>query len=153
MDEAAGIFARESAYLDRYVQFGVAQGRVISVSFPVDPEDGAGTDHDLLDRIEAYLQGEPDDFSDVTVALTVPTDERAVLERVRDIPYGEATTVEGLARMVPGRDPEEDGDRRLVREALANNPAPVFVPDHRVRNGPSSAPPGVIQKLRAVEAL
>ena len=39
MDEVAGIYARESTYLDRYVQLGVAQGRVISVSFPTAPAD------------------------------------------------------------------------------------------------------------------
>ena len=42
MDEVGGIFARESTYLDCYVQVGLAQGRVISVSFPVDPEDVRG---------------------------------------------------------------------------------------------------------------
>lgn len=153
MDEAAGIFARESTFLDRYVQVGLAQGRVISVSFPSVPDGDAESDHELLDRITAYLQGDRDDFADVTVALTMPTDEREVIERVREIPYGEQATVEQLARMVPDRDPEEPEDRTLVREALANNPAPIFVPDHRVRDGPSGAPPEVEQRLRAVEGL
>ncbi len=153
MEEVAGIYARESTYLDCYVQVGVAQGRVISVSFPPTPEADAESEHELLDRITAYLQGDRDDFADVTVALTMATDQREVLERVREIPYGEQATVEQLARMVPDRDPDEEGDRRLVRDALANNPAPIFVADHRVRDGPSGAPPGVEQKLRAVEGL
>lgn len=149
----AGIFARESAVLDRAVQVGIAQGRVLSVSFPTEPDDEAGADHELLDRIEAYLEGVEDDFADVTVALTVPTDQRTVLETVREIPYGDQVSVEQLARMVPGLDPEDDDDRRTIRQALADNPAPLLIPDHRVRDGPSAAPPAVEQQLRSIEGL
>jgi methylated-DNA-[protein]-cysteine S-methyltransferase len=152
MSEEAGIYARHADYLDRYVQLGAAQGRVIAVSFPESPDDHDEA-HDLLDRIEAYLQGTEDDFADVTVALTVPTDQRAVLERVREIPYGEDVDTAQLARMAPELDPEDDADVRTVREALANNPAPLVIPDHRVRDGPSAAPAAVEQKLRAVEGL
>lgn len=153
MGETAGIYARESSYFDRYVQVGVAQKRVISVSFPTTPDADAGAEHDLLDRIDGYLQGTEDEFSDVEVALTVPTDQRSVLETLRGIPYGEGVTVERLTRMSPGLDPEEESDRATVREALANNPTPLFVPDHRVRDGPSAVPAQVEQKLRAVEGL
>ena len=110
-------------------------------------------EHDLLDRIESYLQGSADDFSDVEIALTVPTDQRGVLEQLREIPYGDQLTVEQLVRMTPGLDPDEDSDHTLVREALAGNPAPLLIPDHRVRDGPSAAPAPVEQKLRAVEGL
>jgi len=153
MNDDAGIYARESDLLDRYVQIGVAGERVLAVSFPETPETEAGTDHPVLDRIEAYLDGEADTFEDVTVALTVPTDQRKVLEIVRDIPYGEQVSVEQLTRMTAGLDPEDDDDRRLVRTALEANPAPLLIPDHRVRDGPSGAPPGVVQKLRTIEGL
>jgi len=153
MDETAGIYARESTYLDRYVQLGIAQQRVISVSFPTTVEEGASEDHDLLDRIESYLKGATDEFDDVEVALTVPTDQRAVLEQLREVPYGDQITVEQLVRMTPGLDVDEDSDHTLVREALAENPAPLLIPDHRVRDGPSAAPAPVEQKLRAVEGL
>ncbi|MEF8979898.1 MAG: MGMT family protein [Haloarculaceae archaeon] len=153
MDGDAGIYARESTYLDRFVQVGVAQGRVISVSFPPEPAAEAQAEHPLLDRIDTYLQGTKEDFSEVTVALTVPTDRREVLEAVRTIPYGQQATVDEVARMTPGLDSEESEDRVLVREVLADNPAPLFVPDHRVRDGPSAAPASVEQRLRAVEGL
>ncbi|MFC7134110.1 MULTISPECIES: MGMT family protein [Salinibaculum] len=153
MDEVAGIYARESTFLDRYVQVGIAQDRVISVSFPTVADEEAVSDHELLDRIEAYLEGDADDFADVQVALTVPTDRREVLDVVRDIPYGEEMTVEQVTRATPGLDPEEESDQTLVREALDENPAPLLIPDHRVRDGPSAAPPAVEQKLRAVEGL
>jgi methylated-DNA-[protein]-cysteine S-methyltransferase len=153
MEDVAGIYARESGYLDRYVQVGLAQGRVIAVSFPRTPADGAARDHDLLDRVGAYLQGEPDDFGDVSVALTMPTDRRALLERVREIPYGGQATVEELAGATPGLDPGDSEDRTLIRETLADNPAPLLVPDHRVRDGSGSAPADVEQNLRAVEGL
>lgn len=149
-DEATGIYARESPYLDRYVQVGIASERVISVSFPGEPEDNA--DHPLLDRIIAYLEGTEDDFTDVDVGLTVPTPNRAVLKATRGIPYGSQISVERLARMVPDLESDEEG-HETVRTALANNPAPLVVPDHRVRDAPSAAPPKIEQQLRSLEGL
>jgi len=153
MNEEAGIFACESSYLDRYVQFGAAQGRVLSLTFPNAPDDEALSDHELLDRVEGYLDGVEDDFADVTVALTVPTDRRKVLETVREIPYGEQVSVAQLLRMTPDGDPDDEEDVRIARTALADNPAPLLIPDHRVRDGPSSAPAAVEQRLRSLEGL
>ncbi len=154
-DEAvAGIYARESPYLERYVQVGVASGRVLSVSFPEKPDEDATPDHDVLDRIFEYLDAVDEiTFDDVQVALTVPTDRRAVLEQVRTIPYGESIGVTTLARMTPELDPDDDEDVTLVRTTLAENPAPILIPDHRVRDGPSAAPPAIEQKLRSLENL
>ncbi|WP_049925209.1 MGMT family protein [Halopiger goleimassiliensis] len=150
----AGIYARESTYLDRHVQLGVASGRVLSVSFPDVPDDDAESAHSILDRIFEYLDGiDPVTFDDVQVALTVPTDQRAVLEQVREIPYGDQVDVETLARMTPDLDHEDEDDRITVRTALDENPAPLLIPDHRVRDGPSAAPPAVEQKLRSLEEL
>lgn len=151
--DEAGIYARESEYLERFVQFGEAGDRIISVSFPTQPEANASDDHPLLDRIDDYLTGAEDDFTDVTVGLTVPTDQRKILDAVREIPYGENATVEQLAALTPGLDASEQADLTQVREALAENPVPLIIPDHRVRDGPSAAPPPVEQKLRAVEGL
>ncbi len=149
----AGIYARESDYLECCVRLGIAQGRVLAVDFPGKEPEDATHDHDLLDRIDAYLEGDEDAFSDVTVALTVPTAQRGVLETVRGIPYGTQVNVRKIARMTAELDPEDEDDVALVREALAANPAPLFIPDHRVRDGPSGAPAAVEQKLRAVEGL
>ena len=149
----SGIYARESAYLERYVQVGVASGRVLSVAFPTAPEADAGESLPLLDRIDAYLEGQVVDFDDVAVAMTMPTDQGDVLEAVRSIPYGEDVSVEQVARMTPGLDPESEDDHQLIRTALAGNPAPLIVPDHRVRDGPSAAPPEVEQRLRSLEGI
>lgn len=150
MDETAGIYARESGFLDRYVQLGMAQGRVLSVDFPTRVDD-VERDHELLDRIEAYLQGERDDFADVEVAMTMPTDQREVLSAVRQIPYGEDATVEQVGHMAAGVEPDDDGGK--IREALAANPAPIFVPTHRVRDGPGGMPAAVEGRLRTLEGL
>lgn len=152
MDDA-GIYARESEYLDRHVQVGYASGKVLSVSFPAEADEDAEANHPLLDRIDAYLEGEEVSFDDVEVALTLPTDRRSVLESVRQVPYGEQVSVERLARMTPGLDSEDPDDLQLVRTALDENPAPLVVPDHRVRDGPSAAPPEVEQRLRSLEGL
>jgi len=148
-----GIYARRSDYLDRHVQLGIASQRLISVSFPQTPDEDASDDHPLLDRIFAYLEGVEDDFSDVEIGLTVPTRHRNVLERVREIPYGEQVSVRDLAAITPDFDPENDDDLDDVRTALAENPLPLVIPDHRVRDGPSNAPPEIEQKLRAIEDL
>jgi methylated-DNA-[protein]-cysteine S-methyltransferase len=85
--------------------------------------------------------------------MTMPTDRRDVLQAVRDVSYGEQLSVAELAGMTPGLDSDEDGDRQIVRTALAENPAPLLIPDHRVRDGPSAAPPAVEKRLRSVEGL
>ena len=152
MSEVTGIYARESEYLDRCVQVGIASERVLSVSFPTSAAD-ADPDHALLDRIFEYLEGAPDEFGDIEIALTVPTDQRTVLEAVREIPYGEQLSVERLMGRIAGLDAENDDDRDRVRTALDENPLPLLIPDHRVRDGPSAAPPKVEQKLRSLEGL
>lgn len=153
MAETAGIYARESVYLERYVQLGIASGRVLAVSFPVEPDGDAAADHELLDRIFAYLEGTVDEFDDVTVALTLPTAQRTVLEAVREIPYGDQETVEHIAGRIATLDSSNTDDRTLVRTALEANPAPLLIPDHRVRDGPSAAPPEIEQRLRSLEGL
>lgn len=149
----AGIYAREAPYLDCHVQLGIAAGQVISVTFPTEPDDGAAEEHELLDRVEAYLEGAREDFADVEVALTVPTERRGVLDTLRSVGYGENCTVARLARMAPGLDDGDEEDLQLVRTTLDENPVPLVIPDHRVRDGPSAAPPEVEQRLRSLEGL
>jgi len=86
------------------------------------------------------------------VALTVPTDQRRVLEALRKVPYGRTVSVEKLVGLA-GFDTDSEEDRRTVETALRENPVPLFVPDHRVRDGPSAAPPAIEQRLRSVEGL
>jgi len=152
MDDA-GIYARPLAVLDRHVQIGVAGDRLLSVSFPATPDETAEEDHPLLDRIAAALDGEADDFEDITVALTVPTDQRRVLESLRSVPRGDTVDIDLLTRMTSGLDHEDGADRETVRRALANNPLPVVVPDHRVVDGPSAAPTDVADRLRSHEGI
>jgi len=147
--DAPGLFARTFPSLDRAVQVGVVGGKVIGVSFPADPPEDADPDHPLLDRIEAYLGGEPDDFDDVEVGLTVPTEQRRVLESVRSIPYGRRLSIERIARM-SGLDAESEDDLATVERALRENPVPLFVPDHRV-DGPGATPGSIARALRRLE--
>jgi methylated-DNA-[protein]-cysteine S-methyltransferase len=147
----AGIYAREFDFLDRYVQFGAAGEKIIQLSFPQQPDGDADSEHELLDRIQAYLDNEDEDFRDVDVGLTVPTDHRSVLEAVREIPYGDQASVEQLARMAPGLDPDDEDDAQAVRSALRANPVPIFVPDHRVEDAPGATPSDVAATLRNVE--
>jgi methylated-DNA-[protein]-cysteine S-methyltransferase len=148
----AGIYARESAHIDRCIQFGEAGDRIISLSFPTEP-DSDDADHQLLARIEAYLGGTEDEFDDVAVGLTVPTTQRSVLEQLRTIPYGESVTVAEIAGMTPGLSSDEEEDLQTVRDALGANPVPLLLPDHRVRDGPSGAPSTITRALKAIEDI
>ncbi len=150
MDEA-GIYARESSLLDRVVQLGIASGRVISVSFPETVPADTDPSHPLLDRIFEYLDGAEDTFADVEVALTVPTQQRQALEAARKIPYGETVTVERLTA-IAGMDGDDEEDRLAVRTALQENPVPILVPDHRVRDAEGATPASVARRLRELES-
>lgn len=154
MDTAgtSGVFAREFDALGRAVQVGFAGGRVISISFPAEPPSDADADHDLLDRIGAYLRGDRDEFAEVTIGLTVPTAQRDVLESLRTVPYGEEVTVSRLARL-GGFDPDDADDLESVTAALAENPIPILLPDHRVGGGPYATPGKVRAKFREVEGI
>jgi methylated-DNA-[protein]-cysteine S-methyltransferase len=151
--EDAGIYVRSISGFGRVVQVGIASGRVVSVSFPRDPDSAAEREHRILDQIEAYVAGERERFEDVSVALTLPTDPRTVLETLEGVPYGETVTVEALARMTPGLDADDEGDRNTVQTALGENPVPLFVPDHRVTDGRSAAPTEVVTRLREIEGI
>lgn len=149
LNGSTGVFARRFDRIDRAVELGLASGRVISVSFRESAPADADGDHPLLDRIGAYLAGERDEFDDVPVALTLATDRRRVLEATRKIPYGETATVSQVVRL-SGLDPDDPDDVELVREALRENPTPLFVPDHRVE-AKTATPAGVAETLRSVE--
>lgn len=153
MDAIAGIYARELPSVDRYVQLGVASDKLVHCSFPESPDEEATGEHELLDRVERVVEdGEPDDFADVEIGLTVPTDQRAVLERLREVRPGETVDVPALARMTPSLD-DEDEDREVVRRALRGNPIRLVLPDHRVDGIEGATPGEVRRRLREVEGL
>ena len=146
-----GVATRYSDRLDRHVQVGTASGRVVAVSFPATEPADATDSGAVLDRVFDYLDGTRESFDDVTVALTVPTDQRAVLEAVQKVPYGERVDGVQIARMAAGLDPDDDDDRQTVQTALRENPAPVLVPDHRVEGVDGATPSGIADRLRALE--
>ena len=150
--DVSGIYARESSTLDRVVQVGVAGGKLISVSFPDTLPDDADGDNAYLDAVVDAIDGGDTDLSGIPIGLTVPTDQRSVLEAVRNVPRGERIDLGLLVRMA-GLDPEDDESKRVARQALSANPIPVVVPDHRVRDGPSAAPEDVVDALRRAEGI
>jgi len=146
-----GVFGRANDALGRPIEIGTASGRLISVSFPESPSGDADGDHPLLDRLADYLDGDADDFADVEVAITVPTEQRGVLEATRNVPHGESVDLARVVKMTPDLDHEDDADLETARNALRTNPIPVVVPDHRVA-GVSGATPGpVAERLRGIE--
>jgi methylated-DNA-[protein]-cysteine S-methyltransferase len=147
MDEGTGLYARE--FDGVVVQVGVAAGKVISVSFPDAVPTDAGPDHPALDAVARAFAGDPD-LRTVDVGLTVPTDDRRVLEAARQVPPGERASLAQVARMA-GLDPDDESDLTTVRRALRENPTPLFVPDHRV-DGEWATPRTVADRLRDAES-
>ena len=150
--DVSGIYARTSTTLDRVVQVGVVSGKLINVSFPDSVPADAESDNAYLDAVLDAIDGRDAHLDEIPIGLTVPTDQRSVLEAVRNVPRGETIDIGVLVRMA-GLDPEDDDSKRIVREALATNPIPVVVPDHRVRDAPSAAPDDVVEALRQAEGL
>lgn len=103
----------------------------------------------LMERIEAYAEGQKVDFSSVTLDLTdVPDFHRRAYAHLTQIGWGDATTYGAVARHL--------GDvnlSRAVGQAMGANPVPLLVPCHRVlasngKAGGFSAPGGAETKLR-----
>lgn len=148
----SGVFAREYDAIGRAIEVGFAGGKLIAVSFPAEVPADADGDHELLDRLGDYLAGDDDRFDDVEIGLTVPTDERRVLEALRELPGGDSSSVSRLTRLA-GLDDNDAEDLELVTRALRENPLPIVLPDHRVDGGPYATPGEVRTTLRRVEGL
>jgi len=81
---------------------------------------------DILDDINAYLDGERVDFSRYSVDIENLTEfQQMVLNEVRQIPYGVTVTYGMLAR-------DLQTSPRAIGGALSKNPAPIVIPCHRV---------------------
>lgn len=148
---ATGVFAGHSTSLDRWVQLGIASGNVINLAFSAERPEGVADDHPLLERILAYLDdGQEVDLSTVEIALTVPTEHRHVYETVRAIPFGTERTVADVVALTATLESDEEG---AVRTALAANPIPLLIPDHRVEAIDGSTDAEIRRRLRDLEGL
>jgi len=145
-----GIYARRFDALDTVIQLGIASGQLIDVSFPDELPADADGDHAVFELIEAYLDGDRLALTDVEIALTVPTDQRQVLDALQNVSAGNTVTVERLTKLA-GLDPDSEADRETVREALRENPIPLVIPDHRVRDAEGATPEAVAAALRRQE--
>ena len=87
-----------------------------------------GASHPLVERVRAYFGGARDAFADVELDLEACTPfQRAVVDALRAVPYGETVTYGELAALA--------GHPRAGRAAgtvCAHNRFFLFVPCHRV---------------------
>jgi methylated-DNA-[protein]-cysteine S-methyltransferase len=85
-------------------------------------------EHPLAERVRAYLAGEPDTFADVELDLEWCTPfQRAAVEALRSIPYGETATYGEVAALAG-----HPNAQRAVGSVCASNRFALFVPCHRV---------------------
>ncbi len=85
-------------------------------------------DHALARRLSAYFAGNHDDFSDVELELDWCTPfQAAVVDALREIPYGETVTYGELAALAG-----HPGAHRAAGTFCAGNRFPIVLPCHRV---------------------
>jgi methylated-DNA-[protein]-cysteine S-methyltransferase len=134
--------------------FGYRSKRAALASVEARPAGERSTDlmNDLIDRLQAYAQGESDDLQDVEVDLSERTPfQRSVLTQCRRIARGHILTYGELA--VRAGSPRS---ARAVGSVMASNPIPLIIPCHRVvaargSLGGFSAPGGLSMKRRLLE--
>ena len=103
----------------------------------------------LVERLQAFAAGRPDDFADVPVDSGAASEfRRRVLDCCRQILYGETLTYQQLATLAGS-----PGAARAVGNSMAANRVPLVIPCHRVvssggRLGGFSALGGVTTKNR-----
>jgi len=84
--------------------------------------------HPLIDRVRRYLGGERDGFADVDLDLEWCTPfQRAAVEAMRSIPYGETATYGEVAALAG-----HPNAQRAVGSVCAANRFSLFVPCHRI---------------------
>jgi methylated-DNA-[protein]-cysteine S-methyltransferase len=94
---------------------------------PAYPGKAAGA-HPLVDRLRAYFRGARDAFDDVELDLEWCTPfQRAAVDALRSIPYGETATYGELAALAG-----HPNAQRAVGSVCASNRFGLFVPCHRV---------------------
>lgn len=99
-------------------------------------------------QITAYFTGVRTRFSVALDVSSMSPFRQAVLQACRRIPYGRIASYADLARAAGS-----PGAARAVGSTMANNPAPLVIPCHRVLRsdgsvGGFSSPQGVKQKMR-----
>jgi methylated-DNA-[protein]-cysteine S-methyltransferase len=89
---------------------------------------GVHLHHSLAERIAAHFAGERDSFGDVELDLDGYTAfQRAVVETLRGVPWGEVVTYGELAALAG-----HPNAQRAVGSVCAHNRFPLVVPCHRV---------------------
>lgn len=92
------------------------------------PGGSATGEHPLADRLRAYFSGTAESFSDLELELDWCTRfQRAALEAIRSIPYGETATYGEVAALAGHQNAQ-----RAVGSFCASNRFAVVVPCHRV---------------------
>jgi methylated-DNA-[protein]-cysteine S-methyltransferase len=122
------LYAQYCAELELYVQMAMRDEKITRVTFgrtrPRGIRKGA---HPYLQRILDHVATGTDGLEDLPIELDVGPFTRRVLEEVRRIPPGATRTYGEIAQRLG-----EPRAARAVGNALAENPALVVVPCHRV---------------------
>ena len=101
---------------------------VVNHESPAARPGGENGSHPLAERVRAYFAGARDAFADVQLDLGACTPfQRAVVDALRAVPYGETVTYGELAALA-GRPRAQ----RAAGTVCAQNRFFLFVPCHRV---------------------
>lgn len=97
---------------------------------PVDyAEPAPNLFQDLIERFQAYFNGDKIDFPDKLDLSGATTFQRQVWEVTKLIPHGDTRSYKWVAEQMG-----KSGASRAVGQTLAKNPLPILIPCHRVVN-------------------
>ena len=133
----------------------LADGRVVEIEHPRPraASDLVAQSHKVAGRLERWFAGSRDDFADLPLDLDWCTPfQRALVDALRSVPYGETVTYGELAALA-GR----PGAARAAGTFCARNRYAIVVPCHRVLaagglGGYGSLGLGYKRRLLALEA-
>ena len=139
----------------KYLGFGHPSPEAAALAVPPELAQTArpGTwNRTLVRRIQAYVEGSPDDFRDIEIDPGPQTDfQRRVIACCRRIPFGKTLSYGQLAAKAGSKHAA-----RAVGNCMAANRIPLVIPCHRVvaaggALGGYSAPGGIHTKRRLLE--
>ena len=126
----ASQYAIYDTFIDDITMLSDGKGLTGLIFGAVDPIDSVNEEnvllYDSICELNQYFFGQRKKF-DIKLVYTGSPFEMKLFDYIRTIPYGETRSFEEVALAIG-----EPNSSKAVANALAHNPIPIFIPDHRV---------------------
>lgn len=114
-------------------QYGLGKGQDACVLLEEDCLDQAPTGiRQAVSWMDRYFQGQKPDPKELKLRMEVSDFQRAVLEELQKIPYGQLTTYGAIAQKIAADRGIRKMSAQAVGGAVGHNPFAIVIPCHRV---------------------